>query len=221
MIFEDRRAAGRALAGALARWPGPWINPLVIALPRGGVPVGHEVALSLRAEFDILCVRKLGAPGRPELAIGALADGGEPLTVLNQGIISQLGVSPSYVEEEIARQTRRLAQLEKALRQGRPVVPRRGRDVVLVDDGLATGATARAALQRLRRDDVHRLILAVPVSPPEILKEFRALTDGVVCLHSPPDFNAVGAYYAHFGPVSEIEVLQLTAPRPVSPQSLN
>lgn len=222
MIFEDRRAAGRALAGALARRSGPWKDPLVIALPRGGVPVGYEVALSLRAEFDILCVRKLGAPGRPELAIGALADGGDSTPVLNSDLIVQLDVSRDYVEEEISRQTERLTQLEKVLRQDRPVLPRRGRDVILVDDGLATGATARAALQRLRRDSVHRLILAVPVSPPEILEEFRDLADEVVCVHSPSDFKAVGAYYAQFDPVSENEVLQLTASRrPVSPQPLN
>ncbi len=209
MIFEDRRAAGRALGALLTESARAWKDPVVIALPRGGVPVGFEVSRALGAALDILAVRKVGAPGQPELALGAVAGGAPPLVFLNEAVIREARPSPAYLDEEIARQTERLARFEADLRRGVPALPRAGRDIVLVDDGLATGATARAAVQRLREDSPRRLLLAVPVAPSDTLAAFRRLVDEAVCLQVPGDFRAVGDHYRDFGPVPDEEVYRL------------
>ena len=207
LIFADRRDAGRRLALAVAE--APPLDPVVVALPRGGVPVGAEVARGLSAPLDVLSVRKLGAPGRPELAVGAIAEGDEARPVFNRVLIQELGVDSDELDREIARQTDRLHRLDDAIREGRPPIPRRGKDVVLVDDGLATGATARAAIQRLRRDGVLSITLAVPVAPADTLADLRSWVDRIVCPLRPADFEAVGRYYRNFDPVSEIQVRAL------------
>lgn len=204
LIYADRREAGRCLARLLADVG--LAHAVVVALPRGGVPVGAEVARVLRAPLDVLSVRKLRAPGRPELAIGAVADGAESNPVFNADLIRELGVEPDELEREIAEQTDRLHRLDRAIREGRPPVPVGGKDVVLVDDGLATGATARAAIHRLRRDSVRSLTLAVPVSPADTLADLRDWVDRIVCPLTPADFQAVGHYYRDFDPVSEDQV---------------
>ena len=205
--FVDRAAAGRALAARLIRFRGQ--DPLVLALPRGGVPVGFEVAEELDAELDLLLVRKLGAPGHPEVGIGAVVDGSPPQVVLNQEFIRRIGASSDYIDAELGRQ---LAEMERRRRlyvgdRGPPRVA--GRTVIVVDDGVATGGTVIAALRGLGEARARRLILAVPVAPREVLETLRSVCDEVVCLASPEPFHAVGAHYADFTQTGDEEVVRL------------
>ncbi len=178
-------------------------------MPRGGVPVGYEVAVALGAPLDVIVVRKLGAPGQPELAIGALVDGDRPEEVLNADVIQLTGTSPSYLAAEIARQRAEIRRREARYRQGRPPAPLRGRTVIVVDDGIATGASIRAALRGVRRAQPARLVLAVPVAPPETVTSLRCEVDDLVCLSTPSHFGAVGSFYARFGQTSDEEVIRL------------
>lgn len=208
-MFSDRAEAGRQLARALLHLKGK--SPLVLALPRGGVPVGFEVARELDAHLDLMLVRKIGAPGHEEYGIGAVCDGPEPVVVLDEGVISLLGVPASYVDAE---KTRQLAEIERRRRMwlaGRPSADIQGRTVILVDDGIATGGTMRAALQAVRRRQPRRLVLAVPVAAPETLELLRSEADETVCLLSPEWFNAVGTFYAEFHQLEDCEVSDLLA----------
>ena len=204
-FLADRADAGRRLAARLAGYRGD--APIVLALPRGGVPVGAEVSRALGAPLDIFIARKLGAPGQPELGIGAVAQGG--VLVLNERIVRALRLPEEHVrraaEEELQEVRRRL----RLLRGDRPEPEVRGRMVILVDDGLATGATARAAILALRERGPGRLVLAVPVCPPRTADLLLREVDELVFLDAPADFFAVGSYYEDFEQVSDEEVVRL------------
>lgn len=204
-FLKDRRDAGRRLAASLAPYGDE--RPIVLALPRGGVPVGAEVSRALGAPLDVFIARKLGAPGQPELGIGAVAQGG--VLVLNERIVRSLKLTQEHVrraaEGEFGEVRRRL----RLLRGDRPEPEVRGRTVILVDDGLATGATARAAILALRGRNPRRLVLAVPVCPPHTADVLRTEVDEIVVLATPPDFYAVGSYYEDFEQVADDEVIRL------------
>lgn len=205
-IFRDRAEAGKALAERVIRSvPDP--GSLVLALPRGGVPVGFEVAQALHAELDIFLVRKLGLPGQEELAIGAIASG--DVRVLNEDLVNELHLAPTLIDQIAARERRELKRREEAYRQGRPALPVRGRTAILVDDGLATGASMKAAAQALRLQEPKRIVVAVPVAAEQTCDEFRMLVDDVICAYTPEPFMAVGIWYTNFHQTSDAEVQRL------------
>jgi putative phosphoribosyl transferase len=209
MLFADRRDAGRQLARLLLRHRAE--RPVVLALPRGGVPVGYEVARALGAPLDILVVRKLGAPGQPELGIGAIVDGEQPQAVLNEDVVRLLDVSDEYLRQEIARELHEIRRRQAAYRGGHEAVEVVDRTAILVDDGLATGASMRAAIRGVRRARPHRIVLAVPVAPPDTIASLRAEVDDVACLSTPELFGAVGNFYEDFTQTSDAEVVELLA----------
>jgi putative phosphoribosyl transferase len=205
MLFEDRGDAGRRLAEQLA--PYAEERPVVFALPRGGVPVGAEVSRSLGAPLEVIVSRKLGAPGQPEFGIGAVALGG--VRVLNERAVRALGIEEDYLEMVSARE---LAEAERRLmlfRGDRPYPDLEGRTAIVVDDGLATGVTARAALLALRRMNPQRLVLAIPVCASQTAKLLRSETDDLICLLAPTDLEAVGLWYRNFEQTSDEEVIRL------------
>ncbi|HTU45014.1 MAG TPA: phosphoribosyltransferase [Bryobacteraceae bacterium] len=205
-LFRNRSEAGRALAEQVkSAVPQPDI--LVLVLPRGGVPVGFEVAQALHAEMDVFLVRKLGVPGEEELALGALASGG--VRVLNHELIQYLRLSEETIQQVTAREERVLEARELLYREGRPPVPIKGRTVVLVDDGLATGASMLAAARALRPSGAREVIIAVPVAPRESCDELRREADQVICIATPHPFGAVGLWYEDFAQVTDAEVCKL------------
>jgi len=219
--FRDRRHAGRELARELqaVRASGSHgaaagevrgdddAGVMVIALPRGGVPVAFEVARALSAPLDVLVVRKLGAPHQPELAIGAIASGG--VRVLNEDIVRALGLDESSLRGITDTESRELARREDLYRGGRQALDVAGRTVVLVDDGVATGATMLVAIEALRGLRAARIVVAVPVGAPDSLARLRAAADEVVCLHRPRDLNSVGQWYRDFSQTTDAEVREL------------
>ena len=204
-FLKDRADAGRRLAARLAGYQDE--TPIVLALPRGGVPVGAEVSRALGAPLDIFIARKLGAPEQPELGIGAVAQGG--LLVLNERIVRALKLSEEHVKRAAEEELREVGRRLRLLRGDRPEPEVRGRTVILVDDGLATGATARAAILALRERGPGRLVLAVPVCPPRTADLLLREVDDLVFLETPADFYAVGYYYEDFQQVSDEEVVRL------------
>ncbi|MEC9341325.1 MAG: phosphoribosyltransferase family protein [Pseudomonadota bacterium] len=203
MQFADRSAAGEALAQALTprcRRTGQ----LVLALPRGGVPVAVPVARKLECELDLLLVRKLGVPWQPELAAGAIADGG--VRILNEEIIRVAGLSDTQIDEIAERELRELERRSRLYREDRPAPQLRDRDLILVDDGLATGATMKAAVAVARAAGATSITVAVPVAPAETLREFSLLVDELICLSTPRQFFGVGQGYGDFRQVSDDEV---------------
>lgn len=207
--FRDRTEAGRELGSRLARYQDE--DVIVLGLPRGGIPVAREVARALAAPMDIFLVRKLGAPGHPELAIGAIASGG--IRVLNADVVRMLGVSEDAIAEVAARETRELERRDREYRGNRPLPDLRGRVVILVDDGLATGATMRAAAAAVRGSDPARVVVAVPVAARDTCDEFRRdpAIDEIECALTPEPFQAVGLWYDDFDQVSDAEVRALLA----------
>jgi predicted phosphoribosyltransferase len=205
--FANRADAGRKLARALMHLKEE--RPVVLALPRGGVPVGFEVARALDAPLDVVLVRKIGAPGQPELGLGAVVDGANPQLVLNEELIELVRPSRRHLEEEEKRQLAEIERRRAIYRPGRAPIPLDGRTVIVVDDGIATGGTMKAVLQGLAQVGAKRLVLAVPVAPPETLRQFDALADEVVCLMTPEPFYAVGAFYRDFKQTSDEEVIDL------------
>jgi len=205
--FRDRREAGQLLASATMHLKDT--NPLVLALPRGGVPVGFEVAKALNAEFDVLLVRKIGAPGHEELGLGAIVDGANPQIVINDEIVRMTGATPAYLHTEATRQLAELERRRRAYRGKAIPVALKGRTVIIVDDGIATGGTAKAALQGVRLGSPARLILAVPVAPAECLAALRPLCDEVIRLMCPSPFFSVGTHYLDFSQTSDEEVIHL------------
>lgn len=205
--FANRLQAGRALAAALLAQPPPPPR-VVLALPRGGVPIGAEVARALHAPLDLLLVRKIGAPWHRELAVAAVVDGTPPDIVVDERIRAAVGVSRAWIEREAASELLEIERRRTAYLGGRAPLPVAGVSVILVDDGVATGTTVRAALKALRRRRPARLILAVPVAPSDTLAELRAEVDEIVCLAEPAPFHAIGCHYDDFHQVSDAEVLE-------------
>ncbi len=205
-VFRDRRDAGRFLAARLGAYAGR-DDVVVLALPRGGVPVGFEVASSLGAPLDVFLVRKLGVPGHEELALGALGSGGA--IVLNDDVIEALGIDRETIEEVVGAEQRELERRERLYRHDRPPVPVGGKVVIVVDDGLATGASMRAAVAALRRHDPSRIVVAVTVAPRETCSVLRDEADETVCAITPVSFYAVGAHYDDFTQTTDEEVREL------------
>jgi len=215
-MYADRADAGRALANSLAHLraaPGA----IVLGLPRGGVPVAYEVARALGLPLDVLVVRKLGLPQQPELAMGAIASGGA--LVVNDDVLRHLGGRSEAFESVRASEQAELVRREREYRGDRPPLGMSGRTAILVDDGLATGATMEAAVRALKSLGARRVVVAVPVASQEALERIEALADEVVCLATPPYFSAVGQWYADFGQTGDAEVRDLLARASVAKQS--
>ncbi len=214
MRFRDRRHAGRELAERLAKEvEGPAV---VLALPRGGVPVGLEIAKALGAPLDLVMVRKIGAPGQPELALAAVANGDHPELVVNRDVMRMAGVDEAWLEERKARELEEIARRRRRYLGDRARPRVAGRTAIVVDDGIATGATMLAALRAVRRAGPRELVLAVPVAPPDTIARLRPETDRIVCLHTPRDFVAVGQFYEDFTQTSDEEVIAALAAAPAT-----
>jgi predicted phosphoribosyltransferase len=206
--FRDRTEAGRYLAELLPDYAGR-DDVVVLALPRGGVPVGYEVAKALGAPLDVFVVRKLGVPGHPELAMGAIATGG--VLVLDEGLVRRLGINEEQIRRAVETELRELERREAAYRGGRDPPNLEGKTVILVDDGLATGATMRAAALAVRNYNPERVVVAVPVAAGQTCDEFRDDVDDIICAVTPSPFHAVGLWYEDFSQTSDEEVRELLA----------
>jgi predicted phosphoribosyltransferase len=206
MLFRDRKQGGRVLAVHLNHYANR-PNVIVLALPRGGVPVGYEIATALDVPMDVFLVRKLGVPNQEELAMGAIASGG--VRVLNEDVVQALHLSPELIDTVATEEQHELERRERAYRDDRPQPEVRGRIVILADDGLATGSSMRAAIKALRLLEPARIIVAVPVGARQTCEELRREADEVVCARMPEPFYAVGAWYADFAQTTDAEVYQL------------
>src|SRR5258705_11009881 len=215
-LFRDRREAGRVLAEKLTTYANR-SDGLVLALPRGGVPVGYEVAGAVDKPMDVFVVRKLGVPGYEELAMGAVATGG--ILVLNDQLVTRLGIPDHVIDVVAAREQQELARRERLYRGGRPSPQVRARTGILVDDGLATGATMHAAIQALRQQQPARIAVAVPTAAPETCEELRTEVDDVICAITPEPFHAVGLWYRDFAQTTDEEVRDLLALRNMQERS--
>jgi putative phosphoribosyl transferase len=204
--FADRAEAGRLLARRLAATPREG-RVIILALPRGGVPIGLEVARMLKAPLDLLLVRKIGAPWQPELAVAAVVDGDPPQLVIDESTSMLTGADADYIEKQKALELREIERRRHVYLHGRAPQPVEGATVIVVDDGIATGTTMRAALKGLRRMHPKRLVVAVPVAPVDTLAELRAEVDELVCLEAPEFFHAIGNHYADFHQVGDDEVI--------------
>jgi putative phosphoribosyl transferase len=212
LVFADRREAGMLLAVRIAdlvRAHPEMTDPLVLALPRGGVPVALEVARALPAPLDLLMVRKIGVPWQPELAAAAVVDGEHPQIVVNEDVVAAVGMTEADLDAGKARELAEIERRRGLYLAGRKPGPIEGRDVIVVDDGIATGATTRAALRGVKRRHPRSLTLAIPVAPPETLGLLRREVDHLVCLEAPDFFQAIGAYYDDFTQVSDGEVVAM------------
>ncbi|WP_026731934.1 phosphoribosyltransferase [Fischerella sp. PCC 9605] len=206
MIFRDRTQAGQMLARKLSAYANRQ-DVIVVALPRGGVPVAFEVAKALNVPLDVCIVRKLGVPHHKELAMGAIAAGG--VRVLNYDVVSWLGISSKTIDEVAAKELRELQRRDRVYRGERPPLDVRNRTVILIDDGIATGSTMRAAIAILRQQQPQSIVVAVPVAPLETYRELQAEVDGVVCLLTPEPMNAIGLWYENFSQTTDEEVREL------------
>ena len=213
MSFKDRPDAGRQLAAALASYMDQ--QPVILALPRGGVPVAAEVAAALKAPLDLILVRKIGVPFQPELAMGAVVDGGAPIIVRNEDVIRLAGIEEAEFKVICDNELAEIERRRQRYLGSRERVDLAGRTAIVIDDGVATGATTRAALRATRMRNPKKLILAVPVAPTESLAELRSDADEVICLEDYEFFGAIGAYYADFNQVADEEVIELLRRFPV------
>ena len=207
MSFKDRSDAGRKLAAALASYKDQ--QPVILALPRGGVPVAAEVAAALKAPLDLILVRKIGVPFQPELAMGAVVDGGAPIIVRNEDVIRLAGIEEAEFKVICDSELAEIERRRQRYLGSRERVDVAGRTAIVIDDGVATGATTRAALRATRMRNPKKLILAVPVAPTESLAELRSDADEVICLEDYEFFGAIGVYYADFNQVADEEVIEL------------
>jgi putative phosphoribosyl transferase len=205
-MFHNRSDAGIRLAERLHQYRGR-DDVVVLALPRGGVVTGYEIARALNLRLDVLIVRKIGFPGQPELALGAISETGS--VVLNQSIVSSGGLSKEFIPTEIERQKKEIALRISLYRSGKGLSNLEGKTVILVDDGVATGATIKAAIETLKQEKLAKLVVALPVGPPEAMNALRQMADEVVCLDTPLPFIAVGNHYQDFAQVSDQEVVDL------------
>ena len=212
--FADRSQAGRLLAEQLQAYSGR-ADVVVLGLPRGGVPVASEVAAALGAPFDVFVVRKLGVPFQPELAMGAIASGG--VRVVNDDVVRAVGIAPDVLERATFEQQREVERREQVYRNGRPPLPLAGKVVVIVDDGLATGSTMRAAVEAVRRMRPARVVVAVPVGASDTCRALRALVDEMICLQTPEPFVAVGLWYDDFAQTTDEQVRALLGAQPCLP----
>lgn len=206
-VFADRAEAGRRLAEELRRFKDE--RPVVLALPRGGVPVAYEVARALAAPLDLVLVRKIGAPFQPELAIGAVVDGERPELVVNRDLVEDYRIPESYLEKERERQLAEIERRRQLYLAGRSRAPVQGRTAIVIDDGIATGATMEVALHATRNARPRRLVLAVPVAPPDTIERLRGEVDEVVCLMMPAFLGAIGSFYRDFRQLGDDEVVAL------------
>ncbi len=206
--FLDRYDAGHRLAAALSHYANQ-PDVLILGLPRGGVPVAYEVARALHAPLDVFLVRKLGFPGHPELAMGAIATGG--VRILDRQLIQMYGVPSDAIERVTTQEQQELARREHLYRDDRPPPDVRGRTVILIDDGLATGSTMRAAVEALREEGARKIVVAVPVAPPDTCEAMKDEVDEIVCAVMPEPFRAVGIWYADFSETTDDEVRDLLA----------
>jgi len=213
--FIDRRHAGRVLASRLTNYAGR-DDVIVLALPRGGVPVAYEVASALGVPMDIFLVRKLGTPGHRELAMGAIASGG--VRVLNEDVVRWYGISEAAIEHIAREEQEELARRERAYRDDRPAPDLANRIVILIDDGLATGSTMRAAAHAVRAQRPARVVIAVPVGAPQTCSELAAIADEVICVNTPEPFSAVGQWYLNFDQTDDTEVRELLRKSATTPQ---
>lgn len=204
--FRDRKDAGMYLANQLGKYA-HLPDTLVLGLPRGGIVVAYEIARELGLPLDIFLVRKLGVPGYEELAMGAIASGGT--RVFNQNVINHIRISPAEIKEAVAREELELKRRDRAYRNNRPQPDIENKTVIIVDDGLATGATMRAAVQALHKMNPHKIVVAVPVASVETCNEFRSEVDEIICGITPAYFNAVGSWYDNFMQTTDEEVVQL------------
>jgi putative phosphoribosyl transferase len=205
-MFPSRIDAGSRLSSRLVQYKGK-LDVIVLALPRGGVVTGYEVARALNAPLDVLIVRKLGFPGQPELAMGAVAETGT--LVLNENIVTASGVSRAFLKQEIDLQKEEIARRVAIYRSGKGLPGLNGMTVILVDDGVATGATIKTAILALKDKEVAKLVVALPVGPPETVLFLQHMVDDIICLETPPAFTAVSRYYLDFTQVSDEEVVTL------------
>jgi putative phosphoribosyl transferase len=206
-MFVDRKAAGRELAARLQHLRAE--RPIVLALPRGGVPVGFEIAEALDAPLDVVLVRKIGAPGQPELALGAVVDGDAAQVLIDEGVAKALAVDHAYIESETRRQLAEIERRRAAYLGRRAVLPIAGRSVIIVDDGIATGSTVRAALRAIKNAGADKIVLAVPVAPRDVVETLGCEVDEIVCLATPNPFVAVGAHYRRFAQFADADVVSL------------
>lgn len=206
-FFEDRSDAGRELAIELQKLR--LDSPVVVALPRGGVVIAAEISKALKCPHDLILVRKIGAPFNSELAVGAVVEGSPPQAFMNDELVQVLKVSDEYIQSEKAQQTDELRRQDKLYREGAARASLKAKSVILVDDGVATGASIRAALRGIKNDQAKRIVLAVPVAPPDLVAELKKEVDDLICLCSPKNFRAVGQFYRNFGQISDDEVKTL------------
>ena len=207
--FQDRIQAGRLLARQLKPTYANRSDVLVLGLPRGGVPVAYEIAEVLHAPLDICIVRKLGVPGHQELAMGAIATGG--IRVLNEALVSSLRISPTAIAQVIAREKQELERRDRHYRGSRPAPDLRDRIVIMVDDGIATGSTLKAALSAISQQQPKRIVIAVPIAPPDVCQELNQAVDEVVCLLTPKWLSSISLWYDDFSPTSDEQVRSLLA----------
>lgn len=205
-MFHDRKDAGVQLAERLKHYKDAK-EAVVLALPRGGAVTAYEIASALNIPLDVLIVRKIGFPGEPELAIGAVSETG--VVVLNKEIISAYGVSEEYIRDEISKQKEEILRRVKVYRGGRKIGELKNKTIILVDDGVATGATMKAAIATLRKEKIKKLVVALPVAPPETAEELKKIADEFICVETPFHFTAIGAHYRDFTQVSDSEVEEI------------